>query len=187
MKKSFAAIFIALAGVIGSAGEQIDLFQNREAWTLPASSGWKDDTLRVTVLPNNHNKRGTNTAQMNLAPEKIRGKYLRFTCEAKGENLNIAELERPYLGFKFMLIVKSEKETSYPGGGRNAVDDRRHPVCAGGACDASHRGEHEKSGGARHSLCHPANFSLCGERQLPVQSGCGAVWRMLSHKADAGE
>lgn len=31
MKKSFAAILIALAGVIGSAGEQIDLFQNREA------------------------------------------------------------------------------------------------------------------------------------------------------------
>lgn len=120
MKKSFAAILIALAGVIGSAGEQIDLFQNREAWTLPASSGWKDDTLRVTVLPTSHNKRGTNTAQMNLAPEKIRGKYLRFTCETKGENLNIAELERPYLGFKFMLIVKSEKETSYPGGGRNA-------------------------------------------------------------------
>ncbi|MDD7752283.1 MAG: hypothetical protein PUK77_11330, partial [bacterium] len=54
-EKSFAAILIALAGVIGSAGEQIDLFQNREAWTLPASSGWKDDTLRVTVLPNNHN------------------------------------------------------------------------------------------------------------------------------------
>lgn len=120
MKKTFAALVIALSGILGNAGEQVNLFQNKEAWTLPASSEWKDNTLRVNVLPTNHNKRGTNTAQLNLEPEKIRGKYLRFTCEAKGENLNIAELERPYLGFKFMLIVKGEKKTTYPGGGRNA-------------------------------------------------------------------
>lgn len=102
MKKTFAALVIALSGILGNAGEQVNLFQNKEAWTLPASSEWKDNTLRVTVLPTNHNKRGTNTAQLNLEPEKIRGKYLRFTCEvysptqfAHGERNGLRKLQSP--------------------------------------------------------------------------------------------
>ena len=41
MKKSFAAILIALAGVIGSAGEQIDLFRTEKHGLFPPQADGK--------------------------------------------------------------------------------------------------------------------------------------------------
>lgn len=91
------------------------IWDKSQPWELSKNAAWQGDgkelELRVNVTP--EQAQASNRNKMILDVEKIRGKVIHFSGEAKG--INISKPDQTWLGFKFMCTYKVKGgRMSYP-------------------------------------------------------------------------